>query len=701
MTTFLALRYRRATYRHLCSHNDAAQLPEALLNVLFDRYYAITRTAARYGSSVPGPMENRRRIGKRHMAELNFGQSRSASPLWALENLPDLTQWKWKPPSSSDELLRQDIARDGKQRGIVQSMMKWFASSTDPALAPAPDIASVDVGDYLIHEPDAAEQPLQRIVWNSQTGPSEIIETGLDLISRDLSSDMTVVIKPNFSDFRDRFRECLANGIFSGETTCSVLDGIYNGLAILQSNTVKPLERTIANQFMLGLLTTTILGLSNSSIHKHNDSAHLIWEKILQITSKLQMNSLRILTDSVSNIPDHRLGDISPYILLNLNAYLMASGRERKHSSLVRQANKMAKSLRSLDLASHPQILECGTSYVLNYMASNSAGYSQVRFSWLQLLARLPNVDFDSLVETCSVLESGKHAEPLSNKEICEMYLARHRSTIKEAPTVRNMLAEEVHGNKDSRFYGLFSMAFWQTGQFDHVKDFCKFLEKLGRDQDVMRLAKGLRNLVSNEVRPLANIAIGGRLPLLAIEIISIYEKSRASSRLFWDSEFSSKALKLLMDSPFLRQIEVLRALRVRCLSRRRRYRYGLASKHEIQKITLKAIQAARAVAISPVITPRTSLNLITQCIYYLQRLPRAVVPVPVLRALLHIVTRDLARGGPGRTARIRWVLGLLHRNVGRDHMVRIGLGLRRWRELNLKELNDRRRREGVGWSAS
>ena len=114
MTPSLVSRCRRVTYRYLHPHNDAVQFPEAILTAVFERYYVIIRIAARYGSCVPGPMENRRRMGKRQMAALNFGQSHSASPLWAFENLPDLTQWKWKSPSSLDALLRR-----GREENIV------------------------------------------------------------------------------------------------------------------------------------------------------------------------------------------------------------------------------------------------------------------------------------------------------------------------------------------------------------------------------------------------------------------------------------------------------------------------------------------------------------------------------------------------------------------------------------------------------
>ncbi|KAI2468820.1 hypothetical protein F4781DRAFT_432054 [Annulohypoxylon bovei var. microspora] len=677
MTPALASQCRRATQRHLCSHINATWLPEAL-TAIFERYYVISRIYARYGSSVPGPMENRRRMGKRQMGELSFGQSHSASPLWALENLADLTQWKWESPLPSDALHRRGRDEGGS---LVPAMWNWVAGHTGSA----PDIALDDAGDHLTHTPDLAEQPLPKIVWDAQTSPLVVIETGLDLLFRDLSYSTTRTT-PNFTEFCHIWRESLANGLFSGETVCSVIDGIQDGLAILQSDTVKSLERKIGDQIILRLLTTTSVGLSSSGTHRPDYFDCSVWNDIMQRISKLQMNTLRAFTGSMANIPDHHLGDMSTSILANLNAYLLASGRERKRSSLIRQANKMANPLSRLNLANHSQILESSTRLVLDYMASEGLDHSQIRYGWLQLLARLPRVDFSYLAEVCCTLETGKDIEPLSNREICEMYQARHRSSIIDAPTVSNMLAEDIQGYDDSRFYGLFNLALWRTGQFHHVRGLCKFLEKLGREQDIMRLARGFQNLVKNEASSLAKICIGGRQPLLALEIIGLYEKSRTVSKNFWNSKFSTEALKLMTECPSLRQIGVLSALGLKYLRSKRRRRYELLTKRQI----LKATKAARAFAVSPIISRRISLTLITRCINYLQRSPSAVIPTSVLRALFHIVTRDLADGGLGRITRIRWVLALLDKQVGRDRMIRIGLGLKKWRELNSR----RRRRK-------
>ncbi|KAI1090418.1 hypothetical protein F5B19DRAFT_463401 [Rostrohypoxylon terebratum] len=698
MTPSLTSKCRRATYRHLYSHNDALQFPEALLTAIFERYYVILRTVARHGSSVPGPMENRRRMGKRQMAELNLGQSHPASPLWAFENLPDLTKWKWKPPSPPDALNRQVQAQNVERRGMVRSILNWVVGRPAPALAPttAPtsDMALDDAEGHSTHTPEITEQHLQRMIWDSQTSPLVVIETGLNHLFQDLSSDITTTIRPNFTEFCGVWRESLANGFFSGDAIRSVLDGIQNGLAMLQSDTVQPLERTVADQIMLSLLTASISGLSNNNIYKSKDFDLFVWNDILQRISKLHMNTLRVLAAAMANIPDHHLGDIAADTLKNLNVYLLASAHERKRSSVIRQAGKMAKALMALDPAIHIGIFESGTQCVLDHMALGNLNYRRIRYGWLQLLVRIPGLEFDYLTKVCSILEAGKSGIPLLNRELCELYITSHISTLNHETKLRNTLRENIHGNDDRQFYGLFSLALWQTGQFNHVQDFCRFLEKLGRSQDIVLVVKGLRNLVKNNVMPLVNLASGAHQPILALEIMSLYEQSRRLPGGFWGSKYANKVLKLLARVPFLRHIEVLRALRIRChVRKRRRTRYKLAR----TSLILQATAAAKMVAASPTISHRASLTLITQIINHLQRFSGAVVPPTVLQILLHIITRDLALGLPGRTSRIRWLLGLLHKHISRDKMVRIGLAIREWRQLNWEKMMRRRSRERVG----
>ncbi|KAI0482983.1 hypothetical protein GGR56DRAFT_670802 [Xylariaceae sp. FL0804] len=119
MSPFPTAHCCRVVRTHLRPQCDSIWIPDALLYSAFERFRATAPAAARHASSVPGPMESRRRVGKRHMGELNLGQPHAAAPLWALENLVDLSQWTWKPPKTPEVLSRRDTASHYPARGLA------------------------------------------------------------------------------------------------------------------------------------------------------------------------------------------------------------------------------------------------------------------------------------------------------------------------------------------------------------------------------------------------------------------------------------------------------------------------------------------------------------------------------------------------------------------------------------------------------
>ncbi|OTA92119.1 hypothetical protein M434DRAFT_396672 [Hypoxylon sp. CO27-5] len=695
MTPALASQCRRAAHRHIRPQTDSIWVPEALLATAFERYCVTSRTIARHGSSVPGPMESRKRTGKRRMGEISLGQSHSASPLWGLENLADLTQWQWKPPLSPDARLKQHQV-ENTQKWSLSRAMRTLLHEPTPELSNITDIGvgpgvTLDaVGEYdMTHTPEIVEQSMPDITWNAQSIPSDVINTGLDLLRQDLSSDITAKSRPNFARFYDGWKYSLSSGLFFGETVGSILDGIYCGLDMPQLGIVEPVERTVTDKVKLDLLQATVVGLSSHVGHGHSYFDPTAWNRVLQKIPELQINSIRIFTETVARIPEHHLDGISAGVQANLRVYLMASGYASKRSSLIRQVAKMAKPLRRFDMADH-QILQSGTQYVLMHRGSKTLDYNRMRLGWVQLLARLPSIDEDYLAEVCSILEAGKELRPLSNRSICEMYLAKHRSSIKNIDTLHETLQR---CRNDSKQFGLFSLTLWRTGQFDHVKGLCRFLDKLGRTQDIMWLAKGLRNLVKNDAVPLASLAIAVRQPTVAIDILRLYERSTASPSGFWESKFSTEALKILARSQTIRQNKILSALRLKRLPKVIRRRRMVTLRQHLRIEILKITKAIMAFAISPNISSRTSFRLIWQCINYLRKCPNTAIPTIALRALLHNVTRDLAEGGPGRTTRLRSFLHVLHRQAGRDKMVQIGLAIKRWREINWRLCREGRMR--------
>ncbi|KAH6675443.1 hypothetical protein B0J14DRAFT_586500 [Halenospora varia] len=102
---------RRAVQRCLLSPTDTVWISDDLLSQTFESFANTSKVCRRYGSYVPGPLEARRRLGKRRMAYTYQPTPTSPfplnplSPLWNLFGSEvDRTKFLWQAPTAPGEL---------------------------------------------------------------------------------------------------------------------------------------------------------------------------------------------------------------------------------------------------------------------------------------------------------------------------------------------------------------------------------------------------------------------------------------------------------------------------------------------------------------------------------------------------------------------------------------------------------------------
>src|SRR4051812_42151555 len=83
--------------------SESIWISDALLLSTFQRFLAVSKGTQRHGSFVPGPLEHRRRMGKRRIAY----RADAASPMfgtgepWAwMGDMKDLS-WRWQAPTTA------------------------------------------------------------------------------------------------------------------------------------------------------------------------------------------------------------------------------------------------------------------------------------------------------------------------------------------------------------------------------------------------------------------------------------------------------------------------------------------------------------------------------------------------------------------------------------------------------------------------
>ncbi len=682
----------RIVRRHVYTPSDSVWISDGALSSVFERYCAISKTSVRYGSSLPGPMENRRRLGKRHMGELSFGQSHTGAPLWEIANTVDLTQWKWQPPTLYGSRRRDRQARRAKPLTFGGMISNWL-SSPDPGLAEY----SQNINDLPSEVPEqpaaemSAPQDVPTMIWDTHADPQELVDQGLNLLLIDMSLDSTLSTTPNFSHFCNAFNWNLSNGRLSDESICLISRKIRGSLVRTFGPLDEDWKQRRVDDLKLQLLRALLAGLSTRLSNGSHPFESSSWNDLLLGISKLRRNGLRIFSRAMVHIPKSNLSNVSAGILANLDAYFVAMGRGKdvRNSTLVRQANILSNALWRLDADADANILTAATLKVSRYVGTEQLNYEQIRSSWLHVLARMPGICQKYLARTCATLEAAKDTRPLTRTEIGRLFIAqchkRKNSNLDDVYFLYQALNDKA-GPSHSNRYAILCSRFWTTGQFPHIRGLCRFLRDLGRTQDLFQLVRGFNDLVQNHATPLVTLAIGIGDPQLAIRISTLYADSveKDRDREFWGSEFGAQAVKELLTTRSMRTSKLFGALgmvrkrRDRVLRSRRRGRSAIPLS-QIEKVA----RLTELLAAAPYLSNRTSFSLVSLCIHYL-RYHNAGLPPEVIRALIHNVTRDLAEGKVGKTARIIWVLRQASQHTSPLVAWRLKLAIERWRRQNL-----------------
>ncbi|KAK8083279.1 hypothetical protein PG996_002060 [Apiospora saccharicola] len=687
----------RAINRRLLVQHDCVWVPESALSAAYERYCSASRIAfRRHGSSVPGPLENRKRQNKRQMGELTFGHAHGSAPLWDLENLPDLTQWKWKPPT--ERRSRQTVQAD---RNLWNAVVAWLSPRNDARSQSVLEQPASTSSDILQDATPITMADPTSVALGSDTESAGWIEQGFDALIQDVSLDRTLRMCPNFSSFCDTLRDGLSEGRISAGALCSLVPSMADGLARSALTLDIQQEKKVFERLKAQFIGASIDGLE--ALRARLGDTHFdgnVWEILLQEASHLRFNSLRTFARLMSLIPSNGIGSLSVVIHANLNNFLAAVSQDT-HRTHEKQINKLAGIIQDLGLMEHRHILD----EVLTDLAQNthSTNFTVMRFCWLQVLARLRSLDDEALANACVFLETGITAEPLTSKQIARIFLGRVNScnSLKRVTSMYTSL----NNCQESRCLAQLSSFFWSTGQPQYIRVLCTFLLRMGRQQDILHLLRGVTKLVKNEATPLANLAVGlGHTPL-ALQVYFRYCESRFASKLFWRTEFATNLLITMMQSNSLDHKRILTALKM--FQKRRLGRlYSMSSgrtvrgaSHGTSRATyerkerglrIKQVQKAEAAAVAFAgarhLPDRCSFRLVQQCVNYI-RSHGSKVSSKGLQALWKVITIDLVKSRPGRATRLKWFFRVLFKERGLGETRAAHSKLVQWQSRVLTEL--------------
>ncbi|KAH7035071.1 uncharacterized protein B0I36DRAFT_317537 [Microdochium trichocladiopsis] len=661
----------RALHRSTQPHVNRFGVSDIVLAAVFEQYCSVAKIQVRHGSFVPGPFENRRRDGRRRMGELRLGQTAGSAAPWELENVPDLTQWRWTPPTSAARRIRQHL-RTG-HRSLLKTV---FHSSLHPL-------------STLWGAVSAFIHPAALSVQQAGATPIDFIELGFAQISQDLSRDPSLSRAPKFLDYCQYLEQALSSGRLKGSDVTVLFSNLHQGLRALASPQLCGMKALSTVQDMVLVLIKSIAnGLASQDSSNgplHHDSQ--LYSSLLLALSEIRRNeAAAVLNAVIAGIPEQCMGALTQEIDTILEAFFFSAARKNDlGAATTLQSNELLQAWLSLDSTRHLEILNAATRTALASVHSSRRTSTKVRLAWLRLLTRLPYVSMDYLATACAYAEAGKRTPPLSGEDICELLLARlaRHGYLGPARDTVNIRAKHA---KASCFYPLGS-DLGERGDIMNLLRAAKFLASAGREQDVRQLLRGAKRALqagdgalSSKSLPLFDLAVACESPSDVIRVLEKYTKnSSLSAEYYWQSKQSLADLTKMVALRKISRAKVLSALQLDAPVRGRSVP-RIMHKSNVQ--TQKAIRLAQAAVANAARSDRSAFETVFHCVNYVRK-HQGRVPTALLKCVHQLVKNDLRSGKLGVQVRMKWYLDLVGMKSGPEIRLKTAQALQRWREHN------------------
>ncbi|KAH8884453.1 hypothetical protein GQ53DRAFT_661699 [Thozetella sp. PMI_491] len=721
-----ASRCRRALQSQVVSARDNVWISDGQLAAAFERYCCISRQVRRKASNVPGPLESRRRLGRRQIAALNAIHNTQSLPLWALSNTADLTRWQWQAPSSASE--REERQSHQTQTNFSSepwvtwpsSVRQWVCETMrlGNASQPAPTAVAETSGQQ--------PQPAQSLTKLAETGinSASLEEDIARFRALPTNTNMDLVVS-DFHQLVDQFRQSLYLGHITEKDLPSLAGQLWKAFDARWAGCPS------AGSLGLSLHAAILSGITSSPTLNLAAVEASLWNSLLVQISKLPANDelSRLFERIMHSIPETRLALISDGILSVLrtffsswtsatNAYADLAHTLRlieETISMDTQIQAIASALRHVSQLEHGELVEEALRLLPTPDPADLERSHQVRYAWLSVMAHMPLVQQEFMLDIGTRLGDIPGAQELDIMEICSLALSQWNSRGYLLPESMPDLAPHLYqvvwfGKESTVLASLFSVIFdlFPPNYRGLFVSLFLLLKGLGPSHDVVDSFRALASSLPASSSPPTSSSDGVRVSLLQEVALAAKDHNIAMSihRLYkyhlytpggpeWDPAVFRGYVRTMVLDPNLPPAAIWESLDIdmhepgphsaskfpRSVMTRHRGDFGEQRAKIIQELAL-------GFSLAPHLRNRVALRHVSQCIHFLTAYD-GKVPVSALKAIYQVVSRDLAKGRPGRTTRLQWFMSLISQHMGAEEAERCGLLLERWRhtaKTNYKE---------------
>jgi hypothetical protein len=682
---------RAAVHRSIRATSEALWITDDVLSRAFQRFYLFTRPSQRDASSVPGPMEGRRRIGKRriaHLSEAVHTPGQDFGLLWGLSGASDRQQLQWEAPSRRQPLPPTEG---------TPHLPAWLSEHQPVLLDDLPEISKPeefmlgDRGDCVTK----IEDNLGTFKESLKASPADRIQALCNSFNQSFKQSLILGLIPeqmlseSLRYVTDAIREVTVDKLLADSHCLSFYKATWDG--IMECKVLCPAD--LGSDFLDKLLV--LLG----ELHCTPAVQYLAID-VIRATSQDQVTRMEdgILTVAIAWLSSWTsLGIDYGRVSVEATTSLLLQHTIPKTQPLEESAANLAKFLGHLRSNMTQKILHASTDHLISTSFANFKGSFGVlrtlRYLWLSVVANMPCVGETLLMAIwlrmdfshASSKNSGQYTpdiRPVRLHESCNLLLDFWIShgQIKAAETVRATYMASVQKSGQLNSAGHLIRALNQCKERWWSKAEClfRFLRRRGKPKAVY---DAFQSLLAQNLIP-ASYSVGREIyymscvdPRLALEMYKLYNRVEHDKTRFL-LDWCPNLIITMIRSPDFTPAEIWSVLRVPVLD------------PKLPSVSCKPLHSARIrlihrmaveFAAADCRSPRLALRNVVQCMLYLRRhgvpisvgMSRALTEAGITRSLLD--QRSIGRG------KADWIIDIVRKAEGCEVSTKMHQMLQMW----------------------
>ncbi|KAK5663287.1 hypothetical protein OQA88_3714 [Cercophora sp. LCS_1] len=708
--TLHAAQCSRALHRQITS--DSVWISDATLATAFDRYCLVSRTWRRKASSVPGPLESRRRLGKRQLGDLTGLHLSPSTPAWAFSGPLNLSQWNWQPPQPASKLEEKRSSPQVEMRGSeLPALFRWLSQA-----ATAEQPSSFDIGTHSPRQ-ISLQADLDSFLWSIQNAPDSLVNSETTNICSKfqqaiflgelLPSAIYNVSTQIWAGLDQRFGPCslsrtLCEAIITGATTSNVFKPAFLPWKFwrLLLFRMSSLEVDDALYCLFG----RVMSATRHIEWKGTDPAILAvlgrflrsWASPTAVYDTKAERELQLATASCERIQnllagfqsqDAATGDIVRRAKIELEqARSSLALADAAVSKTVNHIRGLSAALGSAKTVKRGRLLHGAQRLMFEMAHVPSTRLYELRYNWLSVLAHMPVIRERTLTQSIARLSGALWPEPLGATDLCSLMVAQWASRgylFEQADMMYQKHYWHSTANDETAIASLATTVFYSDlpnrRRLGLLHSLSRILGRLGRSEELIESFRALSHVDQVSRSLLHTLSATTRDRHVALRLQQLCQELWLHDGRGWKpSPFTKLAEQIVLD-PSIPTSTIWQALRIE--------RMG-GAQHWPDKPRNRRVYEARRVAVvsslatafseAPHLPTRVAFRHVSQCVRFLEK--RGDVPTPVIEALYRVVTKDLRQGLPGHGTRLQWFLDVLRRNYGSDLSQAVHRPLRGWR---------------------